>query len=166
VAAALATLLLLAANTAPVFVRYMHQAWAPDYLRGPALWLRGVSRPGEIVFHTRWEHFATLFFWNRVNRYISGMDPIFQYDVSPELYWKWHWIAADRAETRTCAKPRCRKEETEDTATVIARDFGASWLLLERAQNPRLYARLERDPVFPKLYDDGQHAVYRVVTAR
>ncbi len=164
--AALAALLLLAANTAPVFVRYMHQAWAPDHLRGAALWLRDASRPGEIVFHTRWEHFATLFFWNRANRYINGMDPIFQYDVSPALYWKWHWIAADRAETRTCAKPRCRPEETEDTATVIARDFGASWLLLDRELNPRLYARLERDRVFPKRYDDGRHAVYRVEKSR
>jgi hypothetical protein len=164
-AAALLTLVLLAANTAPVFLRYSRQAWAPDYLRGPALWLRGASRPGEIVFHTRWEHFATLFFWNRSNRYLNGMDPIFQYALSPALYWKWHWVAADWSETRTCAKPRCRQNETEDMATVLARDFGASWLLLERDQNPKLYARLERDRALPKLYDDGRHAIYRVPPA-
>lgn len=165
-AAGLAALLLLGANAVPTFARYMRQAWAPDHLREAALWLQRSSRPGEIVFHTRWDHFGPLFFWNRGSRYLSGMDPVFQYRFSPELYWKWHWIAADKGERRTCGQPRCRWEDAEATELVLARDFGAAWLLLDRSENRRLFARLEQDRIFPKLFDDGRHAIYRVAPPR
>lgn len=54
---------------------------------GAAKWLAANSRPNEVVYHTVWSHFADLFFWNRKDRYLGGMDPMFQWAVSPSNYW-------------------------------------------------------------------------------
>lgn len=54
---------------------------------GAAKWLARNTRSDEVVYHTVWSHFADLFFWNRKNRYLGGMDPMFQWGVSPENYW-------------------------------------------------------------------------------
>ncbi|HWR96978.1 MAG TPA: hypothetical protein VN317_01005 [Candidatus Methanoperedens sp.] len=158
--------LVFALGSLPVFRRYMREAYPPDTMREVSLWLARTSRPGEIVYHARWDQFSTLFFWNRRNYYISGMDPIFLYLFDPALSWKSFWIAADLGVTRTCGKPRCQPQDSEETATVLARDFRASYLLLQRDLNPKFCAQLESVPVFPKLYDDGRYAVYRVLPAR
>ena len=162
--AALLSLALLAANTRP-----SSSATAPGLgaglPAGPALWLRGASRPGEIVFHTRWEHFATLFFWNRENRYLNGMDPIFQYQLSPALYWKWHCrggLVRD-AHLRQAALPHGRDRGHGDGACAGLRGLVAA----ARARpEPEAVRPAGARPRVPKFYDDGRHAIYRVPPAR
>lgn len=151
---ALALLAVLFALVAtPLRVRgFVETAGPHPDLRHVADWLRENARPGEIVFHVRWEEFAELFFWNERNTYINGMDPIFEYDYDPALYWKHHHLAADGATASTCGALRCGPDDAEDTHRVLAEDFQASYVLVEPYQYPALYDYLLADPGFEKCY--------------
>ncbi len=149
-------------NTLPLSKKYMDQAWKPNYMKEVSLWLKENTKPGEIVFNTRWDYFAGLFFWNPNNYYISGMDPIFQYAYNEPLYWKAHFLAIDKADKFTCGKIRCVQEETEDTHAALVNDFKASYLMLRQSQNPKLYFYLVKDNKFPLVFDNGQEAVFKI----
>jgi hypothetical protein len=60
----------------------LRQKWnaePPDRARLPAEWLKQNTPPGTIVLNVNWWDFAAFFFWNTHNRYVGGLDPIFQY---------------------------------------------------------------------------------------
>ncbi len=149
-------------NTLPLSRKYMDQAWKPNYLKEVSLWLKENTQSDEIVFNTRWDYFAGLFFWNPNNYYISGMDPVFQYAYDEPLYWKAHFLAIDKADKLTCGKIRCTQEETENTHTVLVNDFKASYLMLRLSQNPKLYFYLVKENKFPLVFDNGQEAVFKI----
>jgi hypothetical protein len=46
------------------------------------------SKPGDIVYHSSWDQFPALFYFNDQNRYVSGLDPTFLYSSNPSLYEK------------------------------------------------------------------------------
>ena len=152
----------MSVNSIPTFKIYMANAWKPSDLKEVSLWLKENTKPGEIVFNTRWDNFHGLFFWNPNNYYIGGMDPIFQYAYNKNLYWKGHFLATDKADKLTCGKIRCTQEEAEDTHTVLVKDFGASYLMLKQSQNPKLYFYLVRDGKFPLVFDNSREAVFKV----
>ena len=90
------------------------------------------------------------------------MDPLFQYSHDESLFWKAHGLATDAQPQATCGKPACGAGEEEDTSLVLRRDFGASFVLVHRHQNPRLDAYLAAQREFRRVFDDGTDAVYRV----
>ncbi|MFZ6036598.1 MAG: ArnT family glycosyltransferase [Patescibacteria group bacterium] len=53
---------------------------------GAGQWLSTHAQPGDIVFHSSWDEFPILFFRSPSTYYISGLDPTFTYEYSPELY--------------------------------------------------------------------------------
>jgi hypothetical protein len=137
-------------------------ALRPYRLRAAAEWLRDHTRPGEIVFHTDWDVFPDLFFWNQKNRYINGMDPIFLYAYNESLYWKLHHLASGQALRYTCGRPQCGVEALEETFTVLQRDFHASYLLVHKHRNANLHYYVTRDPRFVHLFEDAEAAVFRL----
>ncbi len=154
---------LLGLNSIPVFKKYNDTAWIPTHLKESALWLKENSEPGEIVFHTSWDQFGSLFFWNQQNYYINGMDPIFMYAYNPSLYWKNHFMfTTDEAYNQTCGKIRCTQEEAEDTARVLANDFKASYVVLRKAQNPKTYFFWLKENKFPLVFENQKEAVFKI----
>ncbi|MBI2052056.1 MAG: hypothetical protein HYT38_00040, partial [Candidatus Sungbacteria bacterium] len=105
---------------------------------------------------------GSLMFWNRQNYYINGMDPIFQYTYSQSLYWKNHFMLADTGYTHTCGLIKCLKEEIEPVGLVLARDFGASYVVLKKDRNPKTYFYWARDKTLPLVFDGAKDAVFRV----
>ena len=130
--------------------------------RGASSWLAHNSRPGELVFHAWWDQFPHLFFWNPRNHYLGGMDPLFQYAYDETRFWKAQGLATDVSPQATCGKPACGAGELEETALVLRRDFGASFVLVHRYQNPRLDAYLQAQRGFLRVFDDGTDVVYWV----
>jgi hypothetical protein len=130
--------------------------------RGASSWLAENSRPGELVFHAWWDQFPHLFFWNPRNHYLGGMDPLFQYAHDEALFWKAHGLASDAHPEATCGKPACGAGEEEATWLVLRRDFGASFVVVHRYQNPRLDAYLNAQRGIVRVFDDGTDVVYRV----
>ncbi len=149
-------------NSIPLFKEYNRNAWPPDDLKESSLWLKANARPGEIVFNTSWDQLGSLMFWNRQNYYINGMDPIFQYTYSQSLYWKNHFMLADTGYTHTCGLIKCLKEEIEPVGLVLARDFGASYVVLKKDRNPKTYFYWARDKTLPLVFDGAKDAVFRV----
>lgn len=133
-----------------------------DRFRGAAEWVAGDSSPGEIVFHAHWDVFPDLFFWNTKNRYIGGMDPIFQYAFDPGLYWKAHHLYTGRFSSYTCGTAHCSPLVGEDTFTVLRRDFNASYLLLEERRHAALFAYASQDERFTLGFDRDGIAVFRL----
>lgn len=136
---------------------------SPTRFRAAAQWLKGHSRPGEVVFHAQWDLFPELFFWNTQNRYIGGMDPIFEYAESPELFWKAYHLAANQATGNTWGTQEPAGGRQEDTYTVLKRDFGAAYFFIEKARTPALERYLASDPRFSRGFDDGRVAIFALV---
>ncbi len=154
---------LLFTNSISGFRGFMAQAFAPDYLKESSLWLKNNTRPGEIVFNTRWDLFHGLFFWNTHNYYVNGMDPIFMYAYNPSLYWKNHYLAIDKAGSITCGKIKCTAEEAEDTHTALVDDFKASYLILRKTQTPSLYSHLAGEKKFQLVFENKNEAIFKIV---
>jgi len=144
-------------------VRYV--ATEPDHLEVVADWLRSNSTQGELVFNTHWDQFGPLFARDRVDRYVGGMDPIFQYAYDPTLYWRFHYLSTDAMTDHTCGTWPCTEEATVDTWSTLAHDFGARFILVEPRRNPRLSRYLLNDPRYELALETQHEAVFRVLDA-
>jgi hypothetical protein len=145
-----------------VNVRFV--ATPPDYLEEVAVWLREHSKPGDLVFNTHWDQFPSLFARDRVNRYVGGMDPIFQYAYDPTLYWQFHYLSTDRMTEQTCGTYPCTPEATVDTWDALAHEFGARFVLVEPRRNPNLSLYLLNDPRYALALETRHEAVFRVLS--
>lgn len=65
--------------------REIMQSETHDYYRAGAEWLRTHVPPGQIVFNTDWDDFPRLFYYDPSHYYVSGLDPNYLYDKSPDL---------------------------------------------------------------------------------
>jgi len=133
---------------------------SPDRLQTEAEWLRENTEPGEIVFHVNWGIFPELFYWNTENRYTGGMDPIFQFAYDPELYWKVHHLWSGAATRQTWGSARAGRAALEDTFQVMVRDFGASYLFLDKSRSPALFQYATTDPRFVSRHDSEAFAIF------
>ncbi|QQG46254.1 MAG: hypothetical protein HYY55_00185 [Candidatus Niyogibacteria bacterium] len=137
--------------------------WDAERFRSASEWLKENSKEGEIVFNVAWEYFPELFFWNTHNRYISGMDPIFQYIYDPELYWKAYYLGTGRTTGFTCASTFCEEKDFEDTYAVLKNDFGASFVFLSRAYDDNLYNYFSNDQHYSLGYENADSAVFKII---
>lgn len=135
----------------------------PDHLREVATWLADHSEPGDVVFHAHWDNFGPLFARNRVNHYLGGMDPIFQYAHEPGLYWKYAYLSTDLATEWTCDAYPCSEGTGVDTYVSLTDDFGARWVLVEPRRNPKLFGYLLADARYEMALLTEREAVFQVL---
>ncbi|MDO8585029.1 MAG: hypothetical protein Q7R85_02830 [bacterium] len=133
-----------------------------EWLKGSSEWLNTNSAPGDIVFNTHWDNFAPLFFHDQKNYYLGGMDPIFQYDYSPAMYWKFYYLSKDLMTNNTCGTYPCVEGTAEDTYTVLTRDFNAKYILVEPWRNPKLSAYLSGDSRYEKAFEAKTEQVFLI----
>lgn len=138
-------------------------AFPADTLEGAATFLATNSAPGDVVFHTRWDNFGPLFAHNRTNRYLGGMDPIFQFAHDPRSYWEFFYLSADVTSAWTCDAYPCAQGTATDTHVAMTDHFGARWVLVEPRRNPGFARYLLDDPGFELAFDQGRTAVFEVV---
>lgn len=112
-----------------------------------ATWLAQHSRQGDLVVHSDWDEFPLLWYWNDTNAYVAGLDATFFYERNRDLYWKWVDL--------TTGKP------VPDLHTVIARDFGARYVFLER-DHAGMDATVRAAQGFTLVYEDPEARIYRV----
>jgi len=126
-------------------------------------WLEANTPPGDIVFHAHWDNFGPLVAHNRSNRYLSGMDPVFQFTHDPQLYWEFFWLSADIHDEWTCNAFPCYEGTATDTYDVVSEHFGARWVLVEPVRNPKLTLFFLNDPRFSLAFETQHEAVFRVL---
>lgn len=64
-----------------------------EKFQAASYWLKENTPENSIVFHTDWDDFPKLFYYNDRNRYLVGMDPTFMYEYDKDLYWLWRNIS-------------------------------------------------------------------------
>lgn len=149
-------------STTKISDAFSHSGIPPDRLKTAGRWLEEHSQPGDIVFNVRWFEFSPLFFWNQKNFYVGGLDPIFQYDYDPRLYWKFHHLSGKDSVEFTCGVPVCSDGTREDTYDVLVRDFKARYVVVGKHLNPDLYRFFAGDPRFEQTVDTPREAVFRI----
>ncbi len=156
----------------------VHLAWAahrhelnvrlvaepPDRMAEVAAFLAEHSAPGDVVFHGRWDNFGPLFARNRVNHYLGGMDPIFQYAHDQGRYWQYFFLSADATTEYTCDAFPCYEGEAIGTWPAIAGVFRARWVVVEPARNPKLTRFLEDADLFRVALRTRREVVFEVLT--
>ena len=156
-------LLIMPVTTLRRFALFLPNAYDPYRFRAVGEWLQRNSAPGEIVFNADWDRFGYLVFWNPRNHYIHGMDPIFMYAYDAGLYWKSHYLAADQVTAHTYAGAPGTRAVREDTHTVLAKDFRASYVVVEPSRAPGLAAYLASAPGFEKVFATERESLFRVL---
>lgn len=135
----------------------------PDKFREPAEWLEEHTKPGEIVFHTYWEHLPSLFYWNQKNYYINGMDPVFMYEYRPDLYWAAHFIAINMAGEITCQAQVCPPGKIVNTYEALKKDFKASYVLVQQNINKKFDTHMaENNKLFTLVFETPTVKIYRI----
>ena len=134
-----------------------------DTLRGVAEYLRENSEPGELVFHARWDNFGPLLAWNRANRYLGGMDPIFQYAHDAGAYWEFFYLSADLTTEWTCDAYPCLAGVATDTHEALTDHFGTRWVVVEPYRNPRFSLYLLNDPRYRVAFETERAALFEVI---
>lgn len=81
-----------------------------DSIKGAAEWIKNNADKNEVIFHTTWNWFPMLFYYNTNNYYITGLEPRVLYDYDHELYWVWRNISESGY---ICAEEHCDKIKKE-----------------------------------------------------
>ncbi len=136
--------------------------WPADRLAGAAQWLEANSQPGDIVFNLRWEYFPELFLWNTKNRYIGGMDPIFQYAFDPELYRAGLRVGAPGS-SLLCPTGSCPEGAGGDSYQILKERFKARYVFLLKQADTAVYFDLLNDKRFELRFQDEGSAVFEVL---
>lgn len=138
-------------------------AFPPDILSAAAAWLEDRAEPGDTVFHAHWDNFGPLLARNRQNRYLGGMDPVFQFAHDPGLYWEHLYLSGDLTTEYTCDAFPCARGTATDTHEAISRHFGARWVLVEPSRNPRFTEYLRSDARFRLALQTRREWVFEVL---
>jgi hypothetical protein len=113
-----------------------------------ALWLAENTPPGSIVFHSDWDEFPMLFYYNNSNFYLVGLDPTFMYNYNKDLYWKWHNITLG--------------SEVQNIYQIIKNDFNAEYVFVEASTHELLDRNLRNNFYFELVYQDEISKIYKV----
>ncbi|MBI4262012.1 hypothetical protein HY624_00610 [Candidatus Uhrbacteria bacterium] len=117
-------------------------------LKNAATWLRKNSAQDAIVYHTSWDEWPMLFYWNTWNRYLVGLDPRFMSRKNQNAFQMWK----DANEGKT----------PDALAAVIRDQFKASYVLAAK-KNEKFIEQIKRFPdVFKKQYEDGEVTIFSV----
>lgn len=69
-----------------------------SYYADASAWLKENTPPNSRVFHTDWDDFSRLYFYNTHNSYIIGLDPTYMQSFDADLYQTWRKISNGREE--------------------------------------------------------------------
>jgi hypothetical protein len=116
-------------------------------LQAPMEWLQRNTSPGERVFHTDWDDFPEMFYWNTYNTYIVGLDPTYMYLQNPDLYLLWRSIG---------------RGQVPLPSGYIREQFQAGWVVTDRGHRDFI-RHASVDPGLTIAFQTEETVVYRLV---
>lgn len=115
--------------------------------RGGAQWLARNTPAGSVVFHTDWDDFPKLFFYNTHNTYIVGLDPDFMRLKHERLYHKYEDVTQGRV---------------RDMEDVILTEFGCEYVFTDNDHREFMNIANQSSRV-QKVFSDRHTTVYRIL---
>ncbi len=116
--------------------------------KSAATWLRENSVQDAIVYHTNWDEWPMLFYWNTWNRYLVGLDPRFMSRKNESAFNVWK---------------DANEGKTPDALPAVIRDqFKASYVFATK-KNEKFIEQIKRHPaIFEKQYEDEEVTIFAV----
>jgi hypothetical protein len=114
---------------------------------GASSWLMRNTPEGSRVFHTDWDDFPRLFYYNTHNAYIVGLDPTYMQIYDPQLYDAWAALAWG---------------DIQPISEAVAATFQARYIQTDLFHDDFIEAA-SRDPGLIEVYRDGQSVIYEVI---
>jgi hypothetical protein len=111
-------------------------------------WLEDNSQTGDIVFHSSWDEFPMLFYFNSKDYYIFGLDPTFSYEYSHELHQKIVDITTGK--------------QTDNLYDDIKNTFKAAYVFVEKG-HVNMNNNIRSSEGFEEVYADEEATVYQVL---
>ncbi len=122
----------------------------PTRLAEESRWLSDNSMERDVVFHTDWDHFPMLFFNNKKNSYIAGLDPRFFYFEDQDLFRRYVDVVEGRA-----------ADELYKTITIL---FDAKYVLVEVDRHVDFDRQLTNNIYFELAFEGDKYKIYRVTS--
>jgi len=91
-------------------------------------YLKSHSRPGEVVSYMDFGMYTRLVFFNSMNQYPIGIDPMFTYAYDPAQYWTWYHLVVNEP---TCSVKKCTPETEKGIYAALHEDVRAQYFLLD-----------------------------------
>lgn len=102
----------------------------------------------SLVFHSRWDEWPMLFYYNANNNYLAGLDPTFAYFYNPLLYQKWLSMA--------------KNEFDGNYYLSIKQEFQADYAFIDFVKYPKFFEHLNANEKFIKIYQDDEAAIFQL----
>lgn len=118
--------------------------------KGGAEWLAANTPAGSTVFHTDWDDFPKLFFYNTHNTYILGLDPDFMRLKNAALYYEYEDVTQGRV---------------RDMEDAIRKDFGCEYVFTDN-EHREFINLANQSPRMQKVFSDRYTTVYRILQAQ
>jgi hypothetical protein len=109
-----------------------------DHYEKGAAWMRANIPPGQIVFNTDWDDFPRLFYFDPTHYYVSGLDPSYLFEKSPDLSRLYDRITLG---------------QQEDPGPLIRDRFGARYVFSDNAHND-FFEKARESGWFDIVYED------------
>ena len=120
-----------------------------SHLQRATQWIKNNVSPKEIIFHSNWDIFPELFYFDDSHYYINGLDQTFMYEYDKNLYEDWRNLFSG-------------KTSPDDVAEIIKENFGASYIIASKAKNDETIAKLfKKSTNLEKVYEDNQAIIYK-----
>ena len=127
-------------------VKEIGQSEPHDHYREGAQWLEAHVPAGHLIFNTDWDDFPRLFYFDSAHYYVSGLDPNYLYDKSPEL--------SDLYERITLGKE-------DDPGPLIRDRFGATYVFSDNGHHD-FFDKARASGWFDIVYEDEQCTIMRI----
>ncbi|MBU1131368.1 hypothetical protein KJ840_04500 [Patescibacteria group bacterium] len=119
-----------------------------NHYQEAAQWLRQNTPKHSVVFHSDWDDFPFLFYYNDHNYYLTGLDHTFMYEKDQEKYWLYENIISGK--------------EQEDLAKKIKENFNADYVFVEKSF-VKLESNLSSSDSFKQVYEDKKTKIYQII---
>lgn len=116
-----------------------------DYSKGMA-WARSNVPAGQVIFNTDWDDFPKLFYYDASHAYVSGLDPTYLLDASPDL--------AKLYEKITLGKEK-------DPGPIIRDRFGARYVFTDN-EHEDFYNQALDSGWFDEVYADDTCTILHI----
>ncbi|RJR08761.1 hypothetical protein C4588_05480 [Candidatus Parcubacteria bacterium] len=127
----------------------MHTKYSMDHFKEAATWLANNSPEHSVVFHSDWDEWPILFYYNTHNYYIIGLDPVLIENYDSDLHTLYREITYGNI--------------SYDLYHYISDNFKANYVFVDKDGHQRLIQNLIADKHFQEVYRDEQNIIYKII---
>ena len=118
-----------------------------DLYQKASFWLEENTPAGERIFHTDWDDFPRLFFYNTHNTYLIGLDPTYMQFYDEDMFQTW---------------VRITRGEVEEPSKLISSLFSAEYVHTD-LNHQGFLNQAKKDTGLKEVYRDNQAVIFQVV---